>query len=450
MRRRHTNISRREFLKATGFGALLAGAGSGPFFLFPERAQATRKTLRILQWRHFVPSYDKWFDEVFAAGWGQKHDMKVIVEHVPLEKLREQAASEVAMQKGHDLVMFPFPPAVYENEVIDHREIYRELRHQWGETIEFAHKSTFNPLTKKYFAFSDSYIPAPLNWSKDVWLEVGLPFGPVDYETLRSAGQAIRKAHNIPCGFGLAEEWNSNIALHALLWSFGGKIQDEHGQVAINSKMTVEALKYMKALYLDAGTPELLQWTRSSGPQAMLEGRISCILHAISISREAEEKPKSNTVLFSSPPRTHIDPLAPPHITQCYVIWNFSENKEEAKQFLVDLIGNFAQAFQASEFCNFPCFPKTVPDLLNQLSSDPKAVPHGKYEILRDALQWTKPIGYPSYATAAVDEVFNSFVLPRMFAKVAKGQVTAEDAAQAGEKEIAAIFSKQNQHRGGN
>src|SRR5260370_17276854 len=202
----------------------------------------------------------------------------------------------------------------------------------------------------------------------------------------------------------------------------------------------------MKAFYLDSGTPEMLQWKRSAASQAMLEGRISCSLHAISISRAAEEKPKSNTVLFSPPPRTHIDPLAPPHITQCYVIWNFSENKEEAKQFLVDLIGNFAQAFQASEFCNFPCFPKTVPDLLNRLSSDPKAVPHGKYEILRDALQWTKPIGYPSYATAAVDEVFNSFVLPPMFANLAKRQLTSQHSAHSTEKEITAIFSKQNQH----
>jgi multiple sugar transport system substrate-binding protein len=440
--RNDTRISRRDFLKM----ATALGVSVGPFFLFPERAQAAQKTLRILQWKHFVPAYDKWFDEVFAPGWARKHDIQVEVEHVPAEELRQRAADEVRTGKGHDLVMFLSPPAAYEDVVIDHREIYGELRHQWGETIEFAHKSTFNPLTKKYFAFSDSYIPAPLNWSKDVWFEAGLPFGPVDYETLRNTGQQIRKAHNIPCGFGLAEEWNSNIALHALLWSFGGKIQDERCHVAINSKMTIEALKYMKALYLDAESPELLRWTPSSGAQAMLEGKISCILHAISISRQAEEKPRANTVLFSPPPRTHIDPLAPPHITQCYVIWTFSENKEEAKQFLVDLIGSFAQAFQASEFCNFPCFPKTVPDLLNQLSSDPKAVPHGKYEILRDALQWTKPIGYPGYATAAVDDVFNNFVLPRMFAKVAKGQVTAEEATLAAEKELEAIFSKQGQH----
>src|SRR5260370_11680067 len=132
MRKRNTDITRREFLKATGFGALLAGAGSGPFFFFPERAQAAQKTLRILQWKHFFPGYDKWFYEVFAASWGQKHDMKVVVDHVPIEKLRQHAAAEVAAHPGHDLVMLPSPPAVYEGEVIDHRDIYLELRHQLG------------------------------------------------------------------------------------------------------------------------------------------------------------------------------------------------------------------------------------------------------------------------------------------------------------------------------
>ncbi len=72
--------------------------------------------------------------------------------------------------------------------------------------------------------------------------------------------------------------------------------------------------------------------------------------------------------------------LACPHVTQCYVIWTFAENQEGAKRFLVDMIDNFGAAFQASGFCNFPCFPKTVPDVLDKLSKDPKAEPRGKYK----------------------------------------------------------------------
>jgi multiple sugar transport system substrate-binding protein len=126
------------------------------------------------------------------------------------------------------------------------------------------------------------------------------------------------------------------------------------------------------------------------------------------------------------------------------VVWDFAENKEGAKQFLVDLVGSFMQVFQASEFCNFPCFPKTVPDLLNQLANDSRAVPPSKYGVLRDSLLWTKNIGYPGYATAGVDEVLSSFVIPRMFARVAKGEVRAEESAQQTETEVKAILSRWN------
>src|SRR5262249_4822920 len=401
--------SRREFLRRTGAFAGLAACW-GPFFLFPDRVEAGREKLRILQWKHFVAGYDRWFDEVLAREWGEKHNTKVIVDHVAIERLRGLAAAEAAARRGHDMGVFPSPPAVFEKDVFDYGEIFRGLRYPLGEAIEFAHKSTFNPRTKKYFAFSDSYLPAPFACLRDPWVGAGLPFGPFDYDTLRSVGRKIREASGVPCGFGLAEELSSNIALHAVLWSFGGSVQDERGQVAINSKSTVDALKYAKALYEEAERPDVLTWKTAYNAKALLSGTVSCTLNSISVGREAERKQqaKSGRIMFSLALRAHAGALAPPHLTQCYAIWDFAENKESAKQFLIDLIGNFMQVFQASEFCNFPCFPKTVPDLLNQLSHDPHAVPPGKYNVLRDTLLWTKSIGYPGFASAAVDEVFSS------------------------------------------
>ena len=41
--------------------------------------------------------------------------------------------------------------------------VYQEVEKKHGKKIELAHKSTYNPKTKKYFAFSDSYVPDPGN-----------------------------------------------------------------------------------------------------------------------------------------------------------------------------------------------------------------------------------------------------------------------------------------------
>ena len=87
----------------------------------------------------------------------------------------------------------------------------------------------------------------------------------------------------------------------------------------------------------------------------------------------------------------------------CYVIWEFAENKEGAKKFLVDLVDNFSNAFNASEFYNFPCFPGTVKNLHQLIADDPKAVPHDKYKVLGSVLDWATNIGFPGYATAAID-----------------------------------------------
>ncbi|HEX4603762.1 MAG TPA: twin-arginine translocation signal domain-containing protein, partial [Candidatus Angelobacter sp.] len=79
-------VSRRDFIKIAGASGIAAGT-LGPAFLFPERAAAQQKTLKILQWAHFVPAYDKWFNETFAKQWGEKHNTNVIVDNINLTEL---------------------------------------------------------------------------------------------------------------------------------------------------------------------------------------------------------------------------------------------------------------------------------------------------------------------------------------------------------------------------
>src|SRR5207248_957266 len=257
-RKNNQGLSRRDFIRLTGPSALALGAASGPFFLFPERAAAQQKTLKILQWSHFFPAYDTWYDGTFCKEWGQKHNTKVTVDHINLVDLPytnvtvdhinlvdlpAKAASEASARRGHDLVMLLSPPAAYEKQTIDMTQVYQEVEKRHGKKIDLAHRSTYNPMTRRYFAFSDSYVPDPGNWHKDWWAEAGFPNGPDTYEELRVGAKKIRGATGHPCGLGLSQELDSSMAMRALLWSFGGAEQDEAGNVTINSKNTIEALK---------------------------------------------------------------------------------------------------------------------------------------------------------------------------------------------------------------
>ena len=97
-----TPVTRRSFLKKTG--AVAGSAGLAPVLSAPfvSRAMAQTKTLTIVQWSHFVPEYDKWFDN-FAKDWGSKNKINVTVDHIPVANVAARAAAEASAQSGHDL-----------------------------------------------------------------------------------------------------------------------------------------------------------------------------------------------------------------------------------------------------------------------------------------------------------------------------------------------------------
>ena len=81
---------------------------------------------------------------------------------------------------------------------VDMRDVYQESERRVGSPIDLATKSTYNPKTKKYFAFSPSFTPDPVNWREDLFSQVGLPKGPTTWDEVRSAGKKIRQQFDTP------------------------------------------------------------------------------------------------------------------------------------------------------------------------------------------------------------------------------------------------------------
>ena len=433
-------VSRRDFIKTAGTAALAVGVGA--HIIVPGRAGAQQKTLKILQWNHFVPGYDKWFHNTYIKEWGEKNNTKVIVDNIGLAGLNSRAAAEVSAQKGHDLFMFLWPAPVYEDQVIDHREIYEECERKYGKAIDLAIRSTYNPKTKKYYGFSDSYVPDPINYRKDLWDDVGM--FPDTWDDIRVGGGKIKKKHGIPVGIGLASEIDTNMALRAIMYSFGSSVHDAESKPVLKSENTLEAIKFVKALHKETMTDEVFTWDASSNNRFMLSGKGSLALNAITITRTGENKkiPVTDNIWLAKAAKGPVRRIGLEHVMDVYVIWKFAENIEGAKQFLIDYVGNFRSGFLASEFYNFPCFPKTVPDFKTLISKDSKAKPPDKYKVLEDVLDWATNVGYPGYANAAIDEVFSTWVISTMFAQAAAGKMTPKDALNQADKEVRRIFKK--------
>ncbi len=436
-------VSRREFIKATGAGALATGLGAN--IIIPGRAHAAKKTLKVLQWVHFVPAYDEWFNKKYAKEWGEKHDTEVIVDNIGITGVNARAAAEVSAQKGHDLFLFNWPPPAFEEQAVDMRDVYQECERKFGKPIDLAIKSTYNPKTKKYFAFSPSFTVDPVNWRVDLFSQVGLPKGPASWDDVRSAGKKIKQQFGNPVGIGLAQEIDTAMAMRTIMYSWGAHEQDEAGNLALNSKQTLDAIKFVKALFDETMTAEVFTWDPSSNNRCMLSGKCSLALNAISITREAEVKGMtdiSGKIQLAKALKGPVRAIGLEHVMDCYVVWKFAENIEGAKKFLIDYVGNFKQAFLAGQFYDFPCFPKTVPDLKQIIAKDDRAHPPDKYKVLEDVLNWATNVGYPGYANAAIDEIFNTWVINVMFAKAASGAVSPEDALKEADAACRRIFGK--------
>ena len=212
------------------------------------------------------------------------------------------------------------------------------------------------------------------------------------------------------------------------------------------------ALKYIQSLYQQAGSSEQLTWSSAGNVRAMLAHKTSCSINGISLLRTAEkESADTAKKLRLQPPligKNGMGITALPHVTNCSAVWNFAQNQEGAKKFVGDLVDSSRMGYEQSKGCNFPIYPKTVPDIVVRLQKDPVGDPPYKYAELQDALHWTPNLGVPAMANPAFMEIFSSSLVPRMVARVLKGEQSAEDAAAAGAAEMQRISDKWKQISG--
>lgn len=440
--------SRRDFLRFSALTAVAAATGcnrsSGPT-TNATSASGLSGDLRILQWSHFVPRHDDWFGP-FAQEWGESVGVNVTVDHISLAELPSRAASEISAGRGHDLIELLSPPANLEPSVLDLTDVNEEAQRRHGDQVGLCTRSSFNPTTNKFYGFCHGWVPDPGNYRRSLWEQVGMPDGPATYDDLLTGGGQILSDLSVALGLGMSNEIDSNMAARAMIWSFGGSIQDENENVVLNSPETVEAVSFMKQLFDSAMTNEVFGWDAASNNQGLIAGELSYILNSISAYRSAQTaNPEvADDVFFTRPLEGPAGTgLASEHVIPIYVVPEHAGNPEAAKEFMLHLVGNYDQATDNSELYTFPAFPSTVPNLNEWLEDDPyDSNPADKLVLLQDADQWSTNVGHPGPASAAIGEVFGTFVIPQMMAKAARGDLTPQEAVAEAEDQVRTIFDQ--------
>src|SRR5579859_324490 len=435
-------VTRRRFLKQTGL--TIAAAGGAPMISAPfvSSAWADTKTLSIVQWSHFVPAYDKWFDQ-FAKDWGEKNKIAVTIDHIPVANVAARAAAEASAGSGHDL--FGWNGAggahLYRKFLVDVTKLVQSVEKKHGKATTIGRQIAYNQDDHTWSAFPDYYINFPVMYRKSLWDGIGVK--PDSWDDIRVGGAKL-KAKGNPVGISLGHSNDPENTWRGVLWSYGGHIQDESGKkVVLNSKETVEAVKFAAALYKEAMTTDVLSWNDASNNQYIDSGVSSLIINPISAYRTAQQlnKQVADDIFVLEAPKGPVRRLmagAP----EFYGIWKFSKNQDAAIAFLEYYSDHWVDAFKASTGYNMPIFANLVPKPMPILSDDPTSTPHDKLAVLQNSDQWSAAIGYPGPSWPATDEIYNNFIVSDMMPKAATGAMSPEDSVKWAHQQCEAVFNK--------
>ncbi len=401
-------------------------------------------SISLLQWKHFVPSYDEWFDR-YIREWSDANNVSVSVDRVNFAELPSALAAEIDAGQGHTIIELPSSPASFVAGLHDLRDINIQAAELYGGQHDFCAALAYLPARDLYYGFVAGYALNHGNYDIALWTEVGYPDGPATYDELLAGGKAIYESTGIPVGIGISPEIDSEMANREVIWSFGGSVQDADGKVVFNSPATVAAVRYLAQLQNEAMTAEVFGWTGASNNQALIAGGASFILNPDSAYRSLQKVDEAAAANIGFSPAL-MGPAGAYGGTHVWVsvIPAYVRGAElrAAKKFLLDFTANYADVTYHSELFNLPCYPETVHELDQWLDKDPfGSIPANKFAILKTGIDRAVNFGYPGFSSPAIAQVYAEHIIPKTIAQVALGEATADEAVAQAHERIEEIFA---------
>jgi multiple sugar transport system substrate-binding protein len=411
-KRDDATFPRRTFLK----GSLVAGAALAAPTIFSRRASAQEKVLKIVHWKHFVPDYDKWFDG-FAKDFGTKNNCKVEVDYVATADLPTAIAADISRGGGHDIFHLNGTGAwLYDQTLVDVTDVSNRLGKEFGGWIPGA--DSIASVKGKWLCIPHWFIRYPWIINRKYISDAGEDFNEkTKWEDVKRIGAKCKKA-GFPIGIAYSQTPDSNDNLFPLLLSYKAYLWDKDGNVKFAKKEIVEALKFGAALFNEAMTDEVLSWDDTSNNRFIASGKGSMVCNPISAYRTAakDQPDVFKNLEIVRPPLGPDGQRVGGARTMSYGIYNFSKVQDLAKEFLYWMNHEALKGMEASTGYNHPFLKAFLKKPMPVIGSEPKLTAE------QDFADYVKFIGYPGPMTKNATSCYAKFIVPTMFAEVAKGK----------------------------
>jgi len=446
MKRKNTNISRRDFFKYSGAG--LAGAAIlvsplGPFAAkamaaFPPELDIEKEAnLKVLR-RNFLVAGEKDSWEANCRKWETISGCKVVNEYISWEEVRPKAAMSAVSGVGPDLAFgWNDDPHLYPDKLLDVSDVAEYLGAKYGGWEETC---------LKYGMRDGTWIAIPMGASgrqiiyRISWVnEAGYSEFPETIDQFIECSKKLKRmGHPVGFALGHAADDGNNFAC-TWLWSFGASTVDADGNPALDSPETRNALEGMKELY-SAMIPGCDSWLEGDNDDAYLAEKISMTSNGISIYNASLNEPQwekiSRDTNHASMPIGPVGKHSQLHLFNQAFIFRHTSVPNAAKHFLMFMLEKEqAEPWLSAMQGHVTPGLKAYRDL-PVWTVDPKLTPY------RDSVKnmvWT---GYPGPIGPASAAVMAEYVVVDMFANYCARGMSADNAIARAEKAIARAYER--------
>lgn len=442
------DITRRGSLAlgaAASAGLLTARSASAaiPIANVPMPKQPIEKgaTLRVIRPTKFVdPDETVWNSN--TAAFTKATGVPVRVDFVGWEDIRAQVAVAARTGAGPDVVVgWANDPHLYTDKIIDMTELAEYLGKKYGGWGILPERYGKKFGTNTWIALPMGCGGGALVWRKSWVNEAGYTEMPNDLDKFLDLSQKLKK-NGHPIGFALGNsQGDGNGTATFLLWAHGAYQVDEKNKVSINSKETIEALKYGTALY-QTFIPGTLSWLDPSNNKAFLAEDISMTSNGVSIYFVAKTDGKTNPTQAKIAADIQHSRLPsgttgkPPESANTLnaMVFKHSKYPNAAKEYLRFMMEVEQYDPWLTQCLGYWAHPLLAFDQSDCWKQDPKILAY------RDAQKMPYYDGYKGPISAAAAAATAEYILVQMVAATVSGQTTPEDGAKEAERRLRRIY----------
>jgi multiple sugar transport system substrate-binding protein len=438
-------IHRRNFLKLSGAGAVAASTGgmSAILALGQAPAYAQAATVHWLRWNDFVPASDEVLRKEIVPACEKALGIKLNIETINGNDIQARTTSSIQSGSGPDVVCgLNNWPQLYAESVADVSDIVEEIGKAQGGFYDES-KAVAND-GKKWLGVPWCVLGAMIAYRKSWLEEAGAKAFPATWEEYREVGKKL-KAKGRPLGQTLGHTFgDAPTYTYPFLWSFGGKEVEADGKtVVLQSKATVDSVKFMAAFWKEAHDEGGLAWDDTNNNRAFLSGTISATLNGASIYLEAKRKPANyqtekgtplwEDILHSPLPKGAAGQFGY-HLPMSNMLMGYSKNQKAAKDFLRWMHSKDVYQTWFNSQQGYSVGATTIWEEDPLWKKDPVMLP------FRSAARAGRFPGYAGPAGRKAAEVVSKYIVTDMYAKAVQG-MPAEDAVKWAHSEVVKAYA---------